>query len=58
VKYLVTIKRTFVEYGKIEVEAEDVAEAQEMARESVDESDVSWSEQSLEDEIVDSTEEL
>lgn len=40
-RYKVTMKRLFAEYAEIEVHAEDTAEAQEEARESVDDPDVS-----------------
>lgn len=55
-KYRVTVKRTFEEFADIEVEAEDRQEAIDNAKSMADDMDVSWSQQQLEEEIVESCE--
>lgn len=57
-KYRVTIKRTFEEFADIEVEAEDRQEAIDDAKAMADDMDVSWSQQQLAEEEVDSCEEI
>lgn len=56
-KYKVTMRRSFEEFGEIEVEAEDEDEAKEIAQESAD-TDMAWSQQTLDEETVDSVEEV
>lgn len=55
-KYKVTMRRTFEEFGEIEVEVKDDEQAKEDAVNLTDE--MAWSEQSLDEETIESCEGL